>query len=96
MCIRDRPITRYNNPVDPSGAYSLFNKYLFHRANEQGDDWKVCIPKVIMPEVVRDCHLRYGHIGPKKCSDILKESCKFNNMERTVRKICLLYTSRCV
>ena len=67
--------------------FSLFNKHLFHRANEQGDDWKLCIPKVIIPEVVRDCHLRYGHIGPKKCSDILKESCKFNNMERTVRKI---------
>ena len=36
---------------------------------------------------MKDCHLRYGHIGPKKCSDILKESCKFNNMERTVRKM---------
>ena len=30
--------------------FSLYNKHLFHRTDKQGDDWKVCIPKVIISD----------------------------------------------
>ena len=52
-----------NIPFKWEKHFSLYNKHLFHQTNGQSDDWKVCLPKVIIPEVVKDCHLGYGHIA---------------------------------
>jgi hypothetical protein len=50
--------------------FSLYNNHLFHRTDEHSDDWRLCIPLTLIRELVKDCHIRYGHIGPKKCSEI--------------------------
>ena len=41
----------------------------------------------MVDKIIWDCHIRYGDFGAKKCTNVLKESCVFKNMERRVIRV---------
>lgn len=67
--------------------YTIKDGILFRRVNPETNDWKICLPEQVIDNFVQYVHLAYGHFGPKKCANKLKETCIFNNMEKRVRKI---------
>lgn len=50
-------------------------------------EWKLMIPTQLTEKIACVCHERYDHFGPRKCYQVLRESCIFKNMERVIRRI---------
>ena len=74
------------------------------KTKKNQDTWKLVIPQSLENQIIKDYHVRYGHMGTIKMVKAL-EDLFIKNITRKVSKniktctlcqICLLYTSRCV
>ena len=70
-----------------SAHFQVYQGILFKKVEGGERDWRLVIPEGLIDRIIWDCHIRYGHFGAKKCTNVLKESCVFKNMERRVRRL---------
>lgn len=67
--------------------FLIYQKCLFQRSNKESEEWKLCIPKSVISDVIWDCHNENGHIGSYKCYSLLKESCIFPGMLKIIKYV---------
>ena len=71
MCIRDR-------------LYCIHNYVLFVKNHVSQGNWKLVVPATIEDKIIRDYHIRYGHMGALKIVKALEERVFIKSINRKV------------
>ena len=67
--------------------YCIYKDVLFIKDRNQGNQWKLIIPKTIEKEITMNYHIRYGHMGAIKVIKALEENVYFKDINRRVRTV---------
>lgn len=74
-------------PIPITQYYCLYNETLFYRRCLTSDKWLACIPKHRIDDLINNFHIHYGHVGPKKCIEAIRDVCFFRSLSVKVRNV---------
>lgn len=66
--------------------YCVVNDVLFYRRYESSDQWLIYIPVERVSELIIQVHEHFGHVGPKKCIQAMRDFCYFKSMYSRTRE----------
>jgi len=75
-----------------SQYYCIVEGVLFYRGHASSDQWLVCVCVVCVPnhridELIVPVHHHFGHLGPKKCIQAIRDFCFFKPLQTRVRSV---------
>ena len=66
--------------------YCIYKDILFIKTKKNKDTWKLVIPHSLENQIIKDYHVRYGHMGTLKIVKALEEDLFIKNITRKVNK----------
>ena len=73
--------------------YCIHQDILFVKTKKHNSTWKLVVPKTLENKIIKDYHVRYGHMGTVKIVKALEEEVFIKNIVRKVNqniKTCVI------
>lgn len=67
--------------------YCLAEDVLFYRRHKSTDQWLICVPSDSVDQLITQVHQHFGHVGPKKCIQAIRDFCFFKSFQTRIRKV---------